>query len=201
MSPSGDLVLASASEVRAWMLENAGLEFHVNPAGVDESRIKDEVKTNGGPPGDVAKSLAEAKALTVSRRRPDSWIIGADQVLVLGDEIFDKPATREEAADHLRRFRGRSHELISAVCVARDGRVDWDYLEHVTLHVREFSDRFLETYLFEAGDSVLSSVGAYRLEGLGAQLFSRIEGSYFAVLGLPLLPLLEHLRFRKVIAI
>ena len=200
MSKSGALVLASASPVRSWVLKNAGLTFEVDAAEIDEAEIKKDCHAAATTAEGVATTLAEAKALAVSRRRPDAWVIGADQVLVFEGTIFDKPMDVEEAASHLRRFRGRSHDLVSAVCVAFGSRSRWLYSEVVTLHVRDFSNAFLDTYIADAGESILASVGAYRLEGLGAQLFSRIEGDYFAVLGLPLLPLLNFLRDREVIA-
>ncbi len=200
MSKSGVLVLASASPVRNWVLKNAGLTFEVDAAEIDEAEIKKDCHAAATTAEGVATTLAEAKALAVSRRRPDAWVIGADQVLVFEGTIFDKPMDVEEAASHLRRFRGRSHDLVSAVCVAFGSRSRWLYSEVVTLHVRDFSNAFLDTYIADAGESILASVGAYRLEGLGAQLFSRIEGDYFAVLGLPLLPLLNFLRDREVIA-
>lgn len=194
MTALGNIVLASASEVRAQVLKNAGLEFEIDPADVDEGRIKEELVTEKASPRDVALTLAKAKAVTVSQRQPNAWVIGADQVLVSDNMIFDKPANPREAASHLCRFRGRSHDLISAVCVARENEPEWHHTESVTLHVRDFSDRFLDSYLSSAGDSVLASVGAYRLEEMGAQLFTHIDGDYFAVLGLPLLPLLTFLR-------
>ena len=199
MTQTDALVLASASPVRALALRNAGLVFEVDPSDVDESFIKNELNAKRASHKDVASKLAERKALAVSQRRPTAWVIGADQVLVFDDTIFDKPANLQEAASHLRQFRGHSHDLISAVCVARGNQPEWTYSEAVRLHVREFSDGFLDSYLSEAGESVVTSVGAYRLEGLGAQLFSRIDGDYFAVLGLPLLPLLKFLRSQGVI--
>ena len=199
MNNAETLVLASASPVRAWALKNVGLVFEIDPSDVDESLIKQAMNGTQASPKDVASELAERKALAVSRRRPEAWVIGADQVLVFDNTIFDKPANLQEAATHLRQLRGHSHDLISAVCVARGSQPEWHYAEAVRLHVRDFSDRFLESYLSEAGESVVTSVGAYRLEGLGAQLFSRIEGDYFAVLGLPLLPLFNFLRSQGVI--
>jgi len=198
VSESDVLVLASASPVRSRVLENAGLAFEVDPAGIDESEIKKAFPATSAE--DVATALAEAKALAVSRRRPAAWVIGADQVLLFDGAIFDKPADVGEAASHLRRFRGRSHDLVSAVCVAFGSRSRWLYSETVTLHVRDFSDAFLASYIAGAGESAVASAGAYRLEGQGAQLFSRVDGDYFSVLGLPLLPLLGFLRDKGVIA-
>ena len=199
MKQTDSLVLASASPVRAWALKNAGLVFEIDPSDVDERFIKNEMDAKQASPKDVASKLAEHKALAVSQRRPNTWIIGADQVLVFNNTIFDKPTNLQEAASHLCQFRGHSHDLISAVCVAYGNHPEWNYAETARLHMRDFSDGFLESYLGEAGESVVTSVGAYRLEGVGAQLFSRIEGDYFTVLGLPLLPLLNFLRSQGVI--
>ena len=200
MSARRVLVLASASVVRRRVLGNAGLAFEIDPAGIDESGIKAERRAAAASAAEVAKTLAEAKALAVSRRRPKAWVIGADQVLAFQGAFLDKPRDMAEAASHLRRFRGRSHDLVSAVCVAFEGRPRWLYSEAATLHVRDFSDAFLDSHVADVGESILSSVGAYRLEGPGAQLFSRIDGDYFAVLGLPLLPLLGFLRGAGAIA-
>lgn len=199
MKPADALVLASSSPVRAWTLKNAGLDFEIDPSDVDENFIKNGFDAKRTSPKDVESKLAEHKALAVSQRRPNAWVIRANQVLVFNDTIFDKPADLQEAASNLRQFRGHSHELISAVCVARGNQPEWNYSEAVRLQMRGFSDGFLDSYLDEAGESVVTSVGAYRLEGLGAQLFSQIEGDYFAVLGLPLLPLLNFLRSQGVI--
>ena len=198
---AGDrIVLASASQVRSWILENAGLEFDVDPADVNEFGIKKNLSGQGTAAKVIAVTLAEAKAQVVSTRHPEAWIIGADQVLVFEDQIYDKPADIDEAASHLRRFRGRYHDLISAVCVVRKNNIIWHHSETVRLHVREYSDVFLEEYFSKTGNSILDSVGAYRLEGLGALLFSKVEGDYFSVLGLPLLPLLGFLREQGVIS-
>ena len=194
------IVLASASRVRSWVLDNAGLRFEVDPADVNELRIKESLAAQDIEAKAIAVTLAETKAQVVSTRHPEAWIIGADQVLVFEDQIYDKPADMKEAASHLRRFRGRHHDLISAVCVARENNIIWRHSETVRLHAREYSDAFLEKYFLETGNSILDSVGAYRLEGLGALLFSKVEGDYFSVLGLPLLPLLGFLREQGVIS-
>lgn len=200
MNNAATLVLASASLVRARALKNAGVVFEIDPSDVDENLIKQAMNARQASPKNVASELAACKALAVSRRRPDDWIIGADQVLVFDNTIFDKPPSVREAASDLRRLRGHSHDLISAVCVAHGRQPEWHYAEAVKLHMRNFSDRFLESYLSETGETIVNSVGAYCLEGLGAQLFSRIEGDYFAALGLPLMPLLSFLRSQSVIA-
>jgi septum formation protein len=148
---------------------------------------------------DVALALADSKARAVSARRPGAIVVGADQILECEGRWFDKPATVEEAARHLRALRGRTHRLVSAVVAVRDGERRWRHAAEARLTMRDFSDRFLEDYLARSGPAILESVGAYRLEGLGAQLFARIEGDYFTILGLPLLPLLDFLRGERAL--
>jgi septum formation protein len=196
------LVLASGSRFRKAMLESAGLSFDVVPAVVDEAGIRARLAAERPElsPAEIAGVLAEAKAREVSRRRPGSLVVGADQILALDGAIFAKPATIDEARAHLKQFRGRVHTLQSAVVLMRDDVVLWPFVEGVRMHVRPFSDAFLETYLAAMGDRALHTVGAYALEGLGGQLFDRIEGDYFTVIGLPLLPLLAALRREGVIA-
>jgi septum formation protein len=193
------VVLASASAARAALLERAGLAVLREPAGIDESAIKAAFRGEGRDAGQCAAALAEAKALRVSARRPGALVIAGDQLLVRDERWFDKPASRAEAREHLLALRGRRHELVTAACVARDGALLWHIVERPFLFMREFSDAFLDAYLAALGDDVLSTVGAYRLEGPGAQLFARLEGDYFSVLGLPLLPLLEFLRGHGVV--
>lgn len=149
---------------------------------------------------DVALALADSKARAVAARRPGALVIGADQILECEGRWFDKPSTVAEAARHLRALRGRTHRLICAVVVVRDGERLWRHVAEARLTMRRFSDRFLDDYLASGGPAVLESVGAYRLEGLGAQLFETIEGDYFTILGLPLLPLLDFLRGERVVA-
>lgn len=195
------LVLASASRARAVLLTNAGLEFEIDPADVDETAIRDSLDTESEPvaPADVAVMLAQTKAVTVSERKPDALVIGADQVLVLDGEIYAKPENIERARDQLLALRGKTHALISAVAVARNGRVDWYHEQSAQLTMRKFSNTFLGNYLAAVGDDALASVGAYQLEGPGAQLFSAIDGDHFTVLGLPLIALLKHLRTQNIL--
>ncbi len=192
------LILASGSASRARMLEAAGVAFEVDRPRVDEEAIKASFRAEGMKPRDQADALAETKALSVSNRRA-GFVIGADQMLAVEGDTLDKPVNREEARAHLLRLRGREHTLISAVVVAREGAVIWRHVDVPKLKMRNFSDSFLDAYLLQAGEGVLSSVGAYQLEGLGAQLFDRVEGDYFAVLGLPLLPLLAFLREHGIV--
>lgn len=191
------LILASGSVARRRMLEAAGLAFDVDAPRVDEEAAKASLRAAGLKPRDQADALAELKALSVSRMRP-GFVIGADQMLALGGEVFDKPPNAAEAKEHLLRLRGMTHELVTAAVVAREGAVIWRHIDTPKLTMRTFSDAFLDDYLSRAGDHVLRSVGAYQLEGLGAQLFERVEGDYFSVLGLPLLPLLAFLREHSI---
>jgi nucleoside triphosphate pyrophosphatase len=194
------LVLASASETRRRLLTAAGVSAETLVAGVDEAAIKHSLEREGAAPAEVARTLAELKAVRVSSRRPGALVIGADQVLVLDDRCFDKPADLAAARAQLLALRGREHRLLSAVAVALDGQGIWRHQEEARLRMRPFSDGFLDDYLARAGDDVLGSVGAYRLEGLGAQLFAGIRGDYFAILGLPLLALLDFLRGHGAVA-
>lgn len=192
------LILASGSAARRRMLEAAGVTFEVEVPRVDEEAAKAALRAEGVKPRDQALALAELKALSVSQDR-DGLVIGADQMLALEGEVFDKPKTTAEGREHLRSLRGRAHDLITAVVVARGGEVLWRHVDTPGLTMRPFSDGFLEDYFSRVGPSVLTSVGAYQLEGLGAQLFERVEGDYFSILGLPLLPLLAFLREHHVV--
>jgi septum formation protein len=196
-----EIVLASGSRARRELLAAAGVPFTVQAADVDEPAIKARMREAdpGVDPKKVAAVLAAAKAEDVSGKITGSLIIGADQVLALGDELLSKAPSIEEARAALRRLRGRTHELHSAVAFAEKGTVTWTHVATARLTMRDFSDAFLDDYLTRAGDRVSLSVGAYELEGLGVQLFDKIEGDYFTVLGLPLLPVLAELRAREII--
>lgn len=180
------------------MLEAAGLSFTVEVPRVDEEAAKASLRAEGLRPREQADALAELKALSVSRKQP-GFVIGADQMLAIEGAALDKPKDAAEARDHLIRLRGKTHELITAAVVAREGSVIWRHIDTPKLKMRAFSDAFMDDYLTRAGENVLRSVGAYQLEGLGAQLFERVEGDYFSVLGLPLLPLLAFLREHRVV--
>lgn len=193
------IVLASTSRARARLLVDAGLSFEIDPPQIDETPIKEMMRVRGADAAELAEALAEAKALERTKHHPGAFVIGADQVLELDGEWYDKPESQEEAGSHLRTLRGRTHHLVSAVCVVRDGDRIWRHVETARLTVRTFSEEYLSSYLKEAGSQILESVGAYRLEGLGAQLFSRIDGNHFTILGLPLLPLLKFLRREGVL--
>lgn len=193
------LVLASASPARAAMLTAAGLEVEIMPARIDEAAIKQAMLAENASPRDLADKLAELKALRISARQPGRLVLGADQILVHDGRIIDKARHRAEARSHLAMLRGQTHRLLSAAVVALDGRPVWRHIGSAKLTMRPFTDAFLESYLESIGDLALQSVGCYHLEGPGAQLFSRVEGDYFTVLGLPLLELLGFLRAREVL--
>jgi septum formation protein len=190
------VILASASTARARMLEAAGVAFTIEPAAIDEARIKAAAFEAGQTAAACALALAAGKARAISRRHPESLVIGADQILVAGSEWFDKPRDLGAARAQLRALRGRSHALATSVCVMRGDGFLWHATRQPKLTMRRFTDAFLDRYIAEEGEALTGSVGAYRLEGRGAQLFARISGDYFAVLGMPLLELLDFLRDR-----
>ena len=186
------LVLASGSQARLAVLRAAGLLVLVQPASLDEHAVKRTAQDAGWSPDAAALRLAELKATTVLD--PDALVIGADQILSCDGCWFDKPADLDQAATHLRRLRGREHRLHTATVVLRHGRVLWQHVATPHLRMRPLSDRFIDAYIAAEGAALLSCVGAYRLEGLGIQLFDAVEGEHAAILGLPILPLLAFLR-------
>ena len=193
MSETPSVVLASTSAIRQQILRAAGVTFEAVSPQVDETAIKDSLVAEGVSPRDIADALAEAKAMKISRRRP-GLVIGADQTLDLEGRLFDKAATVEEARERLGLMRGKTHKLHCGMVVAKDGEPIWREVVTSTLRMRPFSDAYLDAYLERNTPEVLSSVGCYQLEGEGIQLFDRIEGDYFAILGLSLVPLLDLLR-------
>lgn len=190
------LILASKSAARRAMLSDAGVPFVVQVADVDE----DALKTPGVDPVELAVELARAKALAVSRHDADAWVLGADQTLAFDGGLVSKAVTLDAARERLSAMRGRTHQLHSGAALARNGQVVWSGVDTVEMKMRDFSDAFLDAYLAAEGEALLSCVGSYRLEGLGAQLFEAVEGDYFTVLGLPLWPVLAELRRAGVIA-
>ena len=188
------LILASTSPTRRRVLENAGLDFEVAAPGVDEEEIKLSLKATGASGAQIAETLAELKANRISAKAEGALVIGADQILSCNGVLFDKPPDMDHARAQLQALRGKPHELLTAVCVAKNGGWVWHHNAVARLTMRQFSDDFLDEYLARAGEDVLGSVGVYRLEGLGSHLFSRIDGDFFTILGLPLLPLLGFLR-------
>jgi len=193
------LVLASRSRARLMLLGNAGLAFEAVSADIDERAIQQ--KSGLLKPGEIAALLAQEKALFVSSKMPDRYVVGADQTLALGQRLFSKQAGRAQAADQLRALAGNTHELHSAVAVVRGGSVLFSEVAIARMTMRQLSGDEIRTYLDTAGEAVTTSVGAYQLEGLGVHLFDRIEGDHFTILGLPILPLLAFLRGQGLVGI
>jgi septum formation protein len=193
------LVLASQSLTRQALLANAGIDFEAVAAEIDERAVQQASGLLA--PGDIAALLAREKALSVSSRQPGKYVIGADQTLAQGERLFSKPAGRPQAAEQLAALAGRSHELHSAVAVARDGKILFEAVAIAGMTMRRLGEAEIDVYLDQAGEAVMSSVGAYQLEGLGVHLFERIEGDHFTILGLPLLPLLGFLRSERLLGV
>jgi septum formation protein len=193
------IVLASASAIRRTLLENAGVALVVDPGRVDEDEIKASLKGGGASAETTAEALAEAKAQRVSGRHRDTLVVAADSMLECNGVWFDKPADRAHAAAHLQALSGKTHKLISSAVAVRNNTRLWHHTSVARLTMRPLSPDFIDGYLDAVGAAAFASVGAYQLEGLGAQLFARIEGDYFTVLGLPLLPLLDFLRTHNVV--
>jgi septum formation protein len=194
------LILASGSVSRQRLLSLAGVPFTAIPADIDEGMIKDDLLGHGVPPGDIPASLALAKARHVSQLQPGALVLGADQILIFEQELVSKCPDLKAARALLVRLRGRPHRLGSAMALVRDGVTVWQHGDRANLKMRDFSDAFLDAYIASEGEGILSAVGCYKLEGLGAQLFEKVEGDYFSILGLPLQPLLAELRRQGVIA-
>ncbi len=193
------LVLASQSRARQMLLDHAGLAFEAVPADIDERAIQQ--KSGLLQPGEIAALLAQEKALHISAKMPDRYVIGADQTLALGTRLFSKPAGRAQAAEQLRALAGNTHELHSGVAVALGGKVLFSEVAIARMTMRPLNGDEIRSYLDAAGEAVTTSVGAYQLEGLGAHLFERIEGDHFTILGLPLLPLLAFLRGQGLLGV
>ena len=193
------LILASKSPFRSALLKNAGIEFVAESADIDERSVEAPLYKSGATPEEVAQVLAEAKALSVSENHPDAVVIGCDQTLSLGDEIFHKPVDMEAARRQLLQFSGKTHQLNSGVVLVKNGETLWRHVSVARMTMRDLDPGFVGRYLGRVGDVALSSVGAYQVEGPGIQLFEKIDGDYFTIVGLPLLPLLDELRKENLI--
>lgn len=200
MAEALPLILASGSATRAKMLRDAGIVIEAAVPAIDEAELKASLRQEGAPAARVAETLAEMKAQRIAPRFPGRFVLGSDQMLECDGLWLDKPETPAAAREQLTNLRGRSHSLITSAVLVRDGRRLWHHTDRAELRMRDFSDAFLDWYLEHAGGDVLHSVGAYQLEGLGAQLFERVTGDFFTILGLPLLPVLAILREHGMVA-
>ncbi|MDG1377115.1 MAG: Maf family protein [Yoonia sp.] len=194
------IILASGSQIRASLLRNAGLTFDIVVPRVDEDTMKSAFLAEGASPRDIADALAEMKALRVSHKHPDAIVIGCDQVLAHGRDLLSKPETPLEAIEQLKSLRGNAHQLLSAAVIYADGKPQWRHVGQTRLFIRDVSDDYLVDYVDRNWVSIQHAVGGYKLEEEGSRLFSRIEGDYFNVLGIPLLELLSYLTLRGTIA-
>jgi septum formation protein len=190
------IILASGSAIRAELLRKADVAFTVQIARIDEDAVRASLQADNASPRDIADTLAELKAQKVASKHPDTLVIGCDQILALDQDILTKPDTKAQALDQLRMLRGRKHQLLSAAVIYGDGKPLWRHVGTVRLHMRDASDDYLAAYVDRNWDSIRHAVGAYKLEEEGVRLFTRIEGDYFNVLGLPLLELLSYLTLR-----
>jgi septum formation protein len=193
------LILASASAVRARLLREACVPFELHPTRIDEAEVKASLVAEKRDADAIADALAELKAIRISSANPQALVLGCDQILAFDGRLIGKSADLTEACALLRELRGKEHSLVTACVLAKDGAPVWRWLERCRLWMRPFSDTFLDEYLQAEGDNVLGSVGCYHLEGRGIQLFERVEGDYFSVLGLPLIPLLAALREQRIL--
>lgn len=193
------IILASGSQIRRQLMTDAGLEFEVIVKPVDEAAIKEAMLSESARLRDIADALAEAKSMRVSRLE-QGLVIGADQIMVMDKQLFDKPKTIDEARERLKLMRGKTHYLIGAVVICENANPVWRHMAKTKLTMREFTDEFLENYIEKEGELLTKSVGAYRFEGLGAQLFSHVDGDFFSILGLSLLPVMDYLRTRGAIS-
>jgi len=196
---TSSLILASSSPFRRMLMEHAGLRFESVAADIDERAIEAPLEASGAGPDAIALVLAKAKAVAVSAANVGALVIGSDQTMSLGSRVFHKPRDIAEAETHLQALSGKTHRLNSAVAIARDGDILWEHLSHAELTMRDLDHSFIHRHIGRVGDKALLSVGAYQLEGEGIQLFSGIEGDYFTILGLPMLPLLAQLRALEAI--
>lgn len=191
-----DIILASSSEIRAQLLHNAGVDFSIVPARVDEESICRSLQAEDATARDIADTLAEMKAQRIASKYPDALVIGCDQILSLADKLLEKPASPNAALAQLKDLRGKKHQLLSAAVIYQGGKPVWRHVGIVRLYMRDASDTYLASYVDRNWDSIKYAVGSYKLEEEGVRLFSRVEGDYFNVLGLPLIELLSFLTLR-----